>query len=111
MKRGVPLAAMLPCLDALSLTSHDASPTGVRNEAAKPRRPFDMNKILKNTTEVHKRAALARRARGAVAGRPTTTRTRRRRGCPSRKATTGAPECPSYVGEWSPPYSRRVQSP
>jgi len=95
---------MLPCLDALSLTSHDASPTGVRNEATKPRRPLDMNKILKNTTEVHKRAALAR-GRGGGRGTPNYDEDAPPPRMSIQEGDNRCPECPSYVGEWSPPYS------
>ena len=95
---------MLPCLDALSLTSHDASPTGERNEATKPRRPLDMNKILKNTTEVHKRAALAR-GRGGSRGTPNYDEDAPPPRMSIQEGDNRCPECPSYVGEWSPPYS------
>ena len=64
MKRALP--AMLPPLDALSLSSHNASPTGVRDVNPPARRTFDLNSIIAKTKEVER---VANRAPARAGGK------------------------------------------
>ena len=52
MKRALP--AMLPPLDALSLSSRNASPTGVRGVNPPARRAFDLDATIRKTGDVQK---------------------------------------------------------
>jgi hypothetical protein len=62
MKRALP--AMLPPLDALSLSSHSASPTGVRNVNPPARRAFDLDATIRKTGDVQKVSNRANERRG-----------------------------------------------
>jgi hypothetical protein len=62
---------MLPPLDALSLSSHNASPTGVRDAnpraAAPPRRRMDLNSIIAKQEETSRVTNRASQRRGGTA--------------------------------------------
>lgn len=100
MKRALPVG-MLPPLDALSLSSHNASPTGVRDVNPPARRAFDLDSIIAKTKEVER---VANRARaGAGRKRPDYDQD----AGPGRafiQDDNKCPECPAEVGDWSPPY-------